>query len=49
MRRNLADFAHGRGHDFDAPDLETLGYVEKHGDGWRITAEVPPRSARTRP
>jgi hypothetical protein len=49
MRRNLADFAQGRGHDFYAPDLDTLGYVEKHGDGYRITADGIAALARTRP
>ena len=49
MRRNLADFAQGRGHDFDVPDLETLGYVERHGEGWRITADGTAALARTRP
>jgi len=50
MRRNLADFAReDQGFPIGATDLETLGYVEKHGNGWRVTAEGAAALARTRP
>lgn len=49
LRRNLADFARGSGSAADVPDLETLGYVEPHDGGWRVTGEGAAALARTRP